>query len=228
MGMTNHTIEVAHSPSLRARLMQGMIALMTDVRKIHHGNYQRHRDKLERMSTYVPRLKSLCYDPVTLDGFTAEWMTPAGSGSDRVLYYLHGGRYAICSVSTQRCLIASIAHTAAANAFAINYRLAPEHPFPAAVDDAVKGYEYLLEKGFSPKKIFVAGDSAGGGLTMATLLKLKEKGVPLPAAAVCISPWTDLEGIGESHINNAATDKLLNLESVKLWGVAYAGKESLR
>jgi acetyl esterase/lipase len=113
-------------------------------------------------------------------------------------------------------------------AFAINYRLSPENPFPAAIDDAVKGYQYLLQKGYNPKKIFIAGDSAGGGLTVTTLLKLKEENIPLPAAAICIAPWTDMEGKSSSLVTNAKTELLLEPTSIDMWAKAYAGTESLR
>lgn len=226
--MRQHTIHISHSPSLRARLTQGAIAMMTNMTKIDLKNYKFHRDKLDRMSDLVPKVKSVSYLPERVDDFTAEWMIPAQSRKDQILYYLHGGGYALCSVGTHRRLIATLACVAQMKAFAINYRLAPEHPFPAALDDAVKGYEHLLQRGFSPKKIFIAGDSAGGGLAIATLLELRQKGMPLPAAAACISPWADLEGTGSSHITNTKTEKLLDLPSVRLWGKAYAGKESTR
>jgi len=224
----NHTIEITSSPSLRARLMQGAIGMLTNVGKIDRTNYQLHREKLERWSKYVPQLKDVSYHPEVLNGFTAEWMKPEKARQDRVLYYLHGGGFAICSVNTHRKLIASIARKTGVNAFAINYRLSPEHPFPAALEDAVKGYEYLLQKGFAPEKILIAGDSAGGGLAISTLLSLQKKNIPLPAAAVCIAPWTDLEGTGNSHTTNARTEKLLDLPTIKIWGEAYAGKVSLR
>jgi len=226
--MQNHTLEITSSLSLRARLLQGFAGRLTNVSKIKPHNLKAHREKLEKMSKLVPRPKKISFRQETLDGFTAEWMIPENARHDRVLYYLHGGGYAICSVNTHRSLIVSIAKKANASAFAINYRLAPEHPFPAAVDDAVKGYLFLLQNGFSPGKIFIAGDSAGGGLSIAALIRLRDSGFPLPAAAVCISPWTDLEGTGSSHAANSKTERLLDLPSIRLWGRLYAGNENIR
>jgi acetyl esterase/lipase len=164
----------------------------------------------------------------TVDELSATWITPQHLAADEIMYYLHGGGYVIGSINTHQRLIATIARKMKVKGFAINYRLSPEYPFPAAVEDALKGYEFLLKQGYSSKKIFIAGDSAGGGLAIATLLELKKKSIPLPCAVVCISPWVDLEGTGNSHTINAATEKLLDIRSVHRWGKAYAGNESLR
>lgn len=127
---------------------------------------------------------------------------------DRWIYYLHGGGYSIGSVDTHRDLIVRIARAAGANAFAIDYRLAPEHPFPAAVDDAVLGWHWLVKRGIDPARVVVAGESAGGGLTLATSLSLRDAGEPLPAGAVAISPWADLALRGRSIDENARYDYL--------------------
>jgi monoterpene epsilon-lactone hydrolase len=151
-------------------------------------------------------------DPVDAGGVAGEWIAASGAGAGRTLYYLHGGGYVIGSINTHRALIARLSAASGARAFAINYRLAPEHPFPAAVEDAVTGYRWLLEQGVDPAGLVIAGDSAGGGLTVATLVALRDAGVPLPAAAVCLSPWTDMEGIGESAKTRAAADPMIDPE----------------
>jgi len=226
--MPGQTIEIGNSPTLRARFLGSFIGAATNLSAINLTNYHWHRHRLESMAKLMPRQRHVSYMPAAIDGLSAEWITPQHAGQDKVMYYLHGGGYVICSVSTHQRLIATIAKKAGVRAFAINYRLAPEYVFPAALEDAVKGYKYLLNQGFSPKKIFIAGDSAGGGLAVATLLELRNKNIPLPCAAVCISPWTDLEGTGNSHTANARTEKLLDLESVHRWGKVYAGNETLR
>jgi monoterpene epsilon-lactone hydrolase len=129
---------------------------------------------------------------------TAEWFVPARLESEAVIYYLHGGGYVLGSINTHQGLIANLSVAAGARALAIDYRLAPEHPLPAALDDALAGYRYLLAQGIAPGRIVVAGDSAGGGLAMALLLRLRALGVALPAAAVLISPWADLASSGSS------------------------------
>ena len=125
-----------------------------------------------------------------------------------VVYY-HGGGYVACSPRTHRSISASLARRLRARVFAPDYRLAPEHPFPAAVDDAVAAYRWLLEQGISADSMALAGDSAGGGLVLATLLSLRDAGLPLPRCGVCFSPWTDMLGSGAALLANAATDFLL-------------------
>jgi epsilon-lactone hydrolase len=142
-------------------------------------------------------------------GVPAEWVTPAGVASARVIMYLHGGAYQLGSPATLRHLVALLSAAAQARAFSVDYRLAPEHPFPAAVDDAVAAYRWLLEVGHDPASVAIAGDSAGGGLALATLVALRDAGDPLPAAAVAMSPWTDLALTGESLRTRADADVML-------------------
>jgi monoterpene epsilon-lactone hydrolase len=128
----------------------------------------------------------------------AEWFVPERIEHDAVIYYLHGGGYVLGSIQTHQALISNLCVAAGARALAIDYRLAPEHPLPAALDDALAGYRYLLAQGIAPGRIVLMGDSAGGGLCMSLLLRLRALGVVLPAAAVLLSPWVDLEASGES------------------------------
>ena len=124
-----------------------------------------------------------------------EWLAPAQlEHNASVLLYLHGGGYVSCSPQSHRAITASLARLLKGRVFALDYRLAPESPFPAAVDDAAAVYRWFLNNGIEPENIAVAGDSAGGGLTLALLLRLRRMGLPLPACAVCLSPWVDLTG----------------------------------
>jgi monoterpene epsilon-lactone hydrolase len=129
---------------------------------------------------------------VEVDGMGAEWVTATGTSADRVVLYLHGGGYVMGSLATHRKLAGDISRAADARVLLLDYRLAPEHPYPAAIDDAVRAYQWLLDDGVEPGAVAVGGDSAGGGLTVATLLALRDRAVPLPGAAVVISPWADL------------------------------------
>jgi epsilon-lactone hydrolase len=132
---------------------------------------------------------------VQCDMVRGEWIAAQGRrSSDGVVFYLHGGGYVSCSAKSHRSITASLARRLPGRVFSLDYRLAPESPFPAAVDDAAAGYQWLLDQGVPPQKIAVAGDSAGGGLAIATLLRLRQTGRPLPACAVCLSPWVDLTG----------------------------------
>ncbi len=126
-----------------------------------------------------------------------EWLVPEGAVSDRVLLYFHGGGYVSCSPQTHRPITTTLARLTGYRVFALDYRLAPEHPFPAALDDATAAFLWLRESGVPAQKIALAGDSAGGGLVMATMLRLREHSHPLPAGAACLSPWVDLTGFGK-------------------------------
>lgn len=147
-------------------------------------------------------------------GRPAAWFLPRECSPRRVILYLHGGGYCIGSIETHAAMMARIALAAQARLLAIDYRLAPEHPHPAAVQDAVAAYEWLLAEGHDPTDIGIAGDSAGGGLTIAAMVALRDRGISLPAAGVCISPWVDLEGLGDSMSTRAAEDPMIDRAGV--------------
>jgi monoterpene epsilon-lactone hydrolase len=161
--------------------------------------------------------------PVDAGGVRAEWIVPPGAVAERVLLYLHGGGYVLCSVSTHRDLISRIARAAGMRALGVDYRLAPEHPFPAAVEDATTAYRWLVSHGTAPGHIAIAGDSAGGGLTLATLVALRDAGDPLPATGVCLSPWVDLEGSGPSNTTKAEADPFVRKEMIQFMAEQYLG-----
>ena len=162
-------------------------------------------------------------EPVSADGVPAEWIVPPGAEPHRVLLYLHGGGYVIGSINSHRAMIARIARASRARAIAIDYRLAPEHPFPAAVEDATRAYRWLLAQGNAARNMVIAGDSAGGGLTLAVLATLRTAGDPMPAAAVTISPWTDLERTGDSMRSNAGRDQTVAVEDLGEMARMYLG-----
>lgn len=157
-------------------------------------------------------------EPVSADGVPAEYLTAPNASADRAVLYLHGGGYAIGSIKSHRYLMQNVSRAAGARTLGIDYRLAPEHPFPAAIEDATKAYLWLLAQGFAPGRVAIAGDSAGGGLTLATLVNLRDKGLPTPAAGVLISPWTDLTGTAESVKTRAASDPMVKPDG--LYGLA--------
>ena len=147
--------------------------------------------------------------PVSAHGVKAEWGSTPGADPSRVLLYLHGGGYIAGSLLSHRITVAEAGRQAGMRTLALDYRLAPEEPFPAPVEDAVAGYRFLLDQGIAPGRIAVAGDSAGGGLTMALLLAVKQEKLPQPGAAWVISPWVDLENAGESMVTRAAVDPMM-------------------
>jgi acetyl esterase/lipase len=165
----------------------------------------------------------LIREPREVNGVPAEWVSAPGAAADRAVLYLHGGGYVLGSIRTHRELAARISQDSGARCLVIDYRLAPEHPFPAAVEDAVAAYRWLLETGYAPERLAIAGDSAGGGLTVATLLALRDAKLPLPATAVCISPWVDLVVEGESMTTRAKQDPMLSREPLLAMAKHYLG-----
>jgi len=167
-------------------------------------------------------------EPTVAGNVRAEWVVPPEADPERVLLYFHGGGYVMGSINTHRAMVARLARAARARALLIDYRLAPENPFPAAVEDATATYRWLLAQGRQPRKIALAGDSAGGGLTLATLLALRDARTPLPACAVPISPWTDLEGTGTSVKTKASRDPMVRETDLRRYAALYAGNADPR
>ena len=175
-----------------------------------------------------PTAPDIVVEPVTANGVPAEWTTAPDADHSCAMLYLHGGGYVIGSVKTHRDLMARLSRAAKARVLGLNYRLAPEHPFPAAVDDAVAGYKWLLAQGAKPGRIAVAGDSAGGGLTAATLVAIRDAKLPTPAAGALLSPWVDLEGIGESMTTRAKIDPVVQKEGLVGMAAAYLQGQNAR
>ena len=182
---------------------------------------EEQRASMEASFTQVPMEPDVQCEPVDAGGVPAEFVITPETDEGRVLYYLHGGGYVLGSIATHREMASRLARAAKSRVLLIDYRLAPENPFPAAVEDAVTGYRWLLSSGIKPDRIVIAGESAGGGLTAATLVALRDKGEPLPAAAVCISPWADMACSGESMVTRADIDPLVTrdvlLEMVQVY-----------
>jgi acetyl esterase/lipase len=182
----------------------------------HQGSLRITRLSLEQQRKWTqsvilglpssPLYQETVFEKLSAGGVQAEWFRRTDAADGPVILYLHGGGYGLGSLETHRDLIARICRASRSSALALEYRLAPEHPFPAQLDDALAAYRWLLQQGTDPRKIVVAGDSAGGGLTLALLVKLRDSGDLLPAAAVCLSPWVDLEGLGESVDKNDRYD----------------------
>jgi len=173
----------------------------TDVRK--------ERAYLEGLGSMFKLPKGIQVVKELANGVAAEWLIPPAVSPGRVVLYLHGGAYVAGSINSHRSIAANIAIAAKARAFIIDYRLAPEHPHPAAVEDAVAVYKWLLSNKVDSKHLAVVGDSAGGGLTLALLISLRDGNIPLPAAGICLSPWTDLAFSGESWKSKAAVDLIV-------------------
>ena len=179
----------------------------------------------ERIMSTLPIDDDIETERVGVNGVAAEWIWAPESDKRRVILYLHGGGYVIGSVRTHRVLLAHLARAAKARGLALDYRLAPETPFPGPIDDTVNAYQWLLSEGIEPANMAIAGDSAGGGLVVAALVALKSVGEPLPAAGVCISPWSDMESTGGSMMTNSESDPSVSKERLlKLAGIYLNGK----
>ena len=198
--------------SLRARLVYGLF------RHAHWFRFRRERlpfdaspqglSALRRRTDRPSPLfgsqpKNLILSSVAIQGRIAERMVPLKSQKTSIMLYLHGGMYLCGHPTAHRGIVAKFVRATGLAALVPDYRLAPEHPYPAALDDALAAYRFLLDEGHLASEIILVGDSAGGGLALALLLALKERGLPLPAAAAALSPWTDLTLSGDSHRSQA-------------------------
>jgi acetyl esterase/lipase len=207
-----HAIDAALRLIVKRRLPQDL-----DVPKL--------RARIEKMAQRPPKGVRISQARV---GCLGEWVEVPGVAADApVMLYLHGGGYVVCSPRTHRPVTAFFAR-AGFRVFCPDYQMAPEHPFPAAVDDALSAYEGLLSRGIKPGEIVVAGDSAGGGLTLALLIALRDRKRPLPAAAALLSPWTDLAITGETIRTNARRDAYISGPAAGKTAALYFGSADPR
>jgi acetyl esterase/lipase len=193
-----------------------------------NASIEEMREFMEAGFSHVPLAGDIRCEPVDAGGVVAEFIIAPESVEKRVIYYLHGGGYVMGSINTHREMASRLARAAKARVLLIKYRLAPENPFPAAVEDSLTGYQWLLSNGIEPGRLVISGESAGGGLTMATLVTLRDEGLPLPAAAVPISPWVDMEAMGESMVTRAELDPLLGRDILFKMANAYLGETERR
>jgi epsilon-lactone hydrolase len=181
------------------------------------------RSDADARSKAFPLAADIKVEPVSANGVKAEWtFTPDADPSSAILY-MHGGGYVICSLESHRHLAAEVGRASGARTLAIDYRLAPEHPFPAPVEDTVAAYRFLLDSGVKPGRIALAGDSAGGGLVVGALLAIREAGLPLPGCGWCISPWVDMEALGQSFIDRAEADPTVQKATIQMMAQWYLG-----
>ena len=160
-------------------------------------------------------------EKVSANGVPSEWTSTPGADANKVILFLHGGGYVIGSLDSHRHLVAEAGRAAGTRTLAIDYRMAPEHPFPAAVEDTVAAYRFLLASGIAARNIVIAGDSAGGGLVVGGILAIRDVGLPLPGCAWCISPWVDMEALGASFTDRAATDPTVQGPTIKFMAETY-------
>ncbi len=179
------------------------------------------RQGFEAALSAAPIPADVSRDEITAGHRPAERLRTPGIERGRIVLFLHGGGYVIGSLKSHRELAARIGRASRAEVLSLDYRLAPEHAFPAAIDDAIAAYRWLLDHDFAPSHIAVAGDSAGGGLAVATLLAIRDAKLPQPAAAALLSPWVDLAGDGASMQSNAAADPMIQKEGLLAFARHY-------
>ncbi len=185
---------------------------------------QKMRENMETITANFPIPEEATIRETTLGNVRGEWTEMPATDKNRVILYFHGGGYVIGSPKTHRPLITKLAASAGVRIFAPDYRMGPENPFPAAVEDAAAVYKALMEEeGFKPENIAVSGDSAGGGLTMALLLKLRDDGAPLPKCAAPISPWVDLTGESKTMDSHASRDPMVQRDGLLQMAGWYLG-----
>lgn len=201
--------------------MDAVLALLAAAPSNDGEPVEKRREDMDALAGASPLAEGTVVEPVSANGVPAEWLRPPGVAEDAALLYLHGGGYAVGSVVSHRGMASKIGAAAGLPVLLLGYRLAPEDPYPAAVEDAVTAFDWLLDQGLSADRLAVAGDSAGGGLTLATLLARRDAGVALPGAVACLSPWTDLTMTSASIDANAATDPMLDRPRLQVYADWY-------
>ncbi len=212
---------------LKSRAVASIIRHLRSGPTVESIEVEQYRTLLENSAKVFKVDPGTRISPVSVDHVPGAWITPDKTSSNHVILYLHGGGFMGGSINTHKDLGARIAAAAGVRLLMPEYRLAPEHPFPAGLTDAVTAYTWLLDHHVSPEHLVVAGDSAGGGLAMSLLLKLKQENIPLPRAAVLISPWADLACTGDSHQLNLGKDPMLNSKLLVSTAAHYADKAQL-
>jgi epsilon-lactone hydrolase len=185
--------------------------------------YAQIRAQQDALATHYTLPSNIAYTQVQIADLRAAWANVIGTTSEQVILYWHGGAYVMGSMLSYRPQQARVARFTGARILLVDYRLAPEHPFPAAIEDACTSYRWLLEHNTKPEQIILMGDSAGGGLSVALILALRTEGLPLPAAVVCLSPWFDLACTGDSLRTRAKADLFLTPQELQQAATAYLG-----
>lgn len=181
------------------------------------------RAGMRTLTSTTLRATGINMQPISLNGVPGEAACPDQPGDSAVLY-LHGGAYCVGGSATHRAITSHLARDSGATVFAIDYRLAPEQPFPAASDDALTAFNWLLDNGYAPERIFIAGDSAGGGLTLATALQIRDQGLPVPGGLILLSPWADLS-LSRRNDPQQPDEVMLSWATLEHAAALYAGEQ---
>jgi acetyl esterase/lipase len=185
------------------------------------AGWAERRQRLDEVGSAWPVAEDIKLSAVDLDGVPGEWSIAPGSDESRVLMFFHGGGYCSGSIASHRRMVTEAGRSAGARTLAVGYRLAPEHPFPAAFDEALVAWRFLRRQGIAATRIAVGGDSAGGGLTAALVNRLRASGDEKPACAWLVSPWTDLTMSGSTMVSKDAADPLIHKPYLEELATAY-------
>jgi epsilon-lactone hydrolase len=187
------------------------------------AGFAERRERLDAIGSTSPLATDIRLEATDANGVPAEWSLAPGSDPASVLLFFHGGGYCSGSIVSHRSMVTEVGRAARARTLAVAYRLAPEHPFPAAIEDARSAYGFLLDQGIDAPKIAIGGDSAGGGLTLALMTSLRDAGQPLPGCAWLVSPWVDLQMTGGSLAEKANVDPLIAKSYLDELACAFGG-----
>jgi monoterpene epsilon-lactone hydrolase len=212
------------SISFRSHFWRAALRKVFKNQKLSISEHRASGKKTARLLSGTP--KTVRAEKIDIEGIHAEWLTPLDVSHKQVILYLHGGGYVTGSIETYRMMCGLLAQYTGVQVLLPDYRLAPENPFPAALYDSLMVYRWLLEQGHSSTSIIIAGDSAGGGLSLVTVLALRDQNESLPAAVVCLSPWTDLTLKNETHITKAESEAVLRTDVLREWAIAYTNESN--
>ena len=211
---------------MRSEALEGIVTMLRSTAE-QRGDVamtvEEWRAAYDGLGQLMPLAEGTETTTVDAGGAAAEWVVAPEADAGRTVVYFHGGGYCIGSVLGHRAMLSHLSAAARARVLSVGYRLAPEAPHPAALEDALTAYRWALASGADPARTVIAGDSAGGGLTVATLVALRDAGDPLPAAGVCLSPWVDLTQSGATIESNADVDPMVHAEDLDRWAGAYRG-----
>ena len=209
---------------MSTKAFDDVVAMLWSVQRGGNPTLEEMRAGWEKFASRFTPADDLSFEAIDADGVPAEWTRAPGSDESRVILYFHGGGYTLGSIASYRDFTGRISRATACRMLSVGYRLAPENPFPAAVEDAAAAYRWLLRQGVPPERVLFAGDSAGGGLALAALVFLRDAGERLPAGAMCVSPSTDLAKEGESMRTKAEVDPIITYDTSMAHALRYVGK----
>lgn len=226
--MAIRTKKLLKKPSPEARNQN----MMTLIRKVHgmidNPDIEKHRHSQDQVGALLGTGKDILIREVKIQDMDGEWVSVDRAHMKKyVILYCHGGGYSTGSSIYARTLTTKLAASTSMDVLSFDYRLAPEHPYPAALEDAMKAWDYLMLLGYGARDVIVAGDSAGGNMALSLVLKLKKQNRILPRGLVLMSPWTDLTSSGKSHLTRAEVDPVLNEEYLKSMIENYASGQAL-